>query len=146
MANVEAVAKLCDMTPRRVQQLVKEGVLPRSSRGDYDAAVCVVSYIRYLKKLIDGQGGGSFTDQRTRLAKEQADKQEMENAVRRGELLVADEVVEAYRNEYQRCSVKLQALPTKLAPLISGAKVLSDIQLLLSTGINEALDELSLSD
>jgi hypothetical protein len=84
-----------------------------------------------------------LTAERARVAKEQADKLEMDNALTRGELIRADEAAETLRAEYHRASVKLQALPTKLAPLIVGSKSLAEVQDILSVGIGEALDELS---
>jgi len=49
-ASPNAIAKLLDMTPRRVQQLVKEGILPKPiARGQYEIIPCVVAYIKHLK-------------------------------------------------------------------------------------------------
>lgn len=41
MVNVERVADALNVTPRRVQQLVKEG-LPREKRGEYDPIKCML--------------------------------------------------------------------------------------------------------
>src|SRR5512139_2328469 len=107
MASVAEVSRLLDMTERRVQQLVSEGIIPRpTGKGDYAAGACVVAYIRYLRKQAQGQGGVSLTDERTRLAKEQADKLAIENKILRNEVVeieIAAEVfgdaVEVLRNK-----------------------------------------------
>jgi hypothetical protein len=46
---VETIAKLLDLTPRRVQQLSAEGVIPRVGHGKYELVSSVRGYIRYLK-------------------------------------------------------------------------------------------------
>ena len=38
-----------DLTSRRVQQLVKEKIIPQSRKGLYDLKRCVVGYIRFLR-------------------------------------------------------------------------------------------------
>lgn len=43
------LADLLCVDVRRVQQLAKEGILPRVTRGKYDLATCVKAYIQYLK-------------------------------------------------------------------------------------------------
>lgn len=50
-APIESLAKLLDLTPRRVQQLAKEGVIPKpATRGQYDIIPSVVAYIRQDRK------------------------------------------------------------------------------------------------
>lgn len=52
-APVNAVATLFGVTPRRIQQLVAEKVLPRAERGRYDLAACVRAYIGHLQSQLD---------------------------------------------------------------------------------------------
>ena len=47
--GVDTISKLLLLTPRRVQQLVREGVLPRSERGRYELVPVVQAYVAYLK-------------------------------------------------------------------------------------------------
>ena len=71
------LAKLLDLTPRRVQQLGKQGVLKSEARGRYSPSA-VTDYIRYLRERIsdppapkefreardeDGQFMGYFRDE-----------------------------------------------------------------------------------
>jgi phage terminase Nu1 subunit (DNA packaging protein) len=60
------VGKLADalnVTPRRVQQLVADG-MPKAKRGRYDLTACLEWYVRFLQNaveqrqaLTDGPGG-----------------------------------------------------------------------------------------
>ena len=36
---VAVIAKLLDLTPQRVQQLVKEGIIPREEKGDTNSSL-----------------------------------------------------------------------------------------------------------
>ena len=47
--NAVTLTKYLDLSNRRIQQLVKEGVLPRRSDGDFNLITCCVAYIRYLR-------------------------------------------------------------------------------------------------
>jgi len=50
--SVTVLARACHITPRRVQQLVAEG-MPRTNRGKYDLGVCMSWYIRYLQEQVE---------------------------------------------------------------------------------------------
>ncbi len=51
--DVHEIARYLNITPRRVQMLVKRGVLPRAGmRGKYDLVACIHAYIEHLKKML----------------------------------------------------------------------------------------------
>ena len=51
--DVHTVAAFLNVTPRRVQQLVRRGVIPKGNkRGEYELMPCLHSYQNHLKKLI----------------------------------------------------------------------------------------------
>lgn len=52
-SSVAVIAQVFGLTPRRIQQLVAEGILPRGERGRYDLAACVRAYITYLQAQLD---------------------------------------------------------------------------------------------
>lgn len=59
-ATVESLAKLLDITPRRIQQLVAAKVLPKPvSRGQYEIVPSVIAYIRHLRAIAHGDSGRS---------------------------------------------------------------------------------------
>ena len=47
--RLKETSSYLDLTSRRVQQLVKEKVIPQSRKGLYDLKRCVVGYIRFLR-------------------------------------------------------------------------------------------------
>lgn len=43
------IAKLLNITERRLQQLVKEGIVPKAGRNQYPLAGCIRGYVKYLQ-------------------------------------------------------------------------------------------------
>jgi phage terminase Nu1 subunit (DNA packaging protein) len=96
---VAVISKLLDLTPRRVQQLASEGVIPRAEKGRYELVPAVRGYIRYLRDRAIGAGvlpEDAARASRARLIKAQAEAQEMENEKVRGELLPLEIVGRAW--------------------------------------------------
>ena len=100
MVNIERVANALNLTPRRVQQLVKEG-LPREKRGEYDPIKCLLWYVRYLQGQISrlspnvDLAGGEIDDERKarlRLLLADANLREIELARERGEFMTLVDV------------------------------------------------------
>ena len=146
MATLGETAKLLDVTPRRVQQLASDGIVPKAERGDYDLAKCTIAYIRYLRRLAHGSGDLSLTDERTRLAKEQADKIERENLIERGELVPVGIVVGILEKIFVAFRARIISIPGKIAPQIVGVNTIPEVKGLVEGVIFEALDEISAED
>ena len=89
MQPLAVIARLLDLSERRVQQLSREGVIPKAERGRYDLVGAVRGYVAYLRDLaVKAQAGApDFGVERARLIKAKADLAEMEADGRRGELL-----------------------------------------------------------
>lgn len=106
---VGAVARLLDLTPRRVQQLVDEGVIPKTDRGRYELVPVVRAYVQYLRQA----GGGTATakSEHARLMRERADHQALKNAALRAELLPAAEVVAGWQAAISRARALLLGIP-----------------------------------
>jgi phage terminase Nu1 subunit (DNA packaging protein) len=92
------IARVLNLTVQRVTQLVSREGMPRTSRGQYDLGACMQWYIRYLQKALQGKStetDGSVTNlmtQRTRQARETAERMQMANLKARGEVVLIVEV------------------------------------------------------
>lgn len=97
----KTIAKLLMLTERRVQQLAKEGVVPKAERGRYELAPAVQGYIRYLQDRAAGSAVQSGTIdyhvEKARKTKAEADIAEIEAAKRRGDAIDASEVKRAWQ-------------------------------------------------
>ena len=141
----ETIARLLDLTPRRVQQLVAEGVIPKDERGRYELVPVVRAYIRYLREraLSQDLGSDALVQHRARLTKARADMAELEHAQMLGELVPAAQVEEAWAAVVAVMRTRLLALPTKVAPRVVALSHEAAIQDALRAEIADALAELS---
>ena len=79
-----------------VAALAKDGVIERSQRGKFMKDASVLAYCEHLRMVAAGRGGQaaieSLSDERARLAKEQADGHALKNAQMRNELVAVADV------------------------------------------------------
>ena len=94
--QVGIIAKLLDLTPRRVQMLVKDGVIPQATKGQYDLVGSVQGYIKYLKKIAEGQGGPSLMEERRLKVQVDRKLKELEYLLETRELIRRDEVLNEF--------------------------------------------------
>jgi hypothetical protein len=55
---IGVIARLLDLSERRVQQPSGEGVIPKAERGHYDLVGAVRGYLVYLRNLASRRGAG----------------------------------------------------------------------------------------
>jgi hypothetical protein len=58
------LGEILNLTERRIHQLAKEKLIPRNVRGQYDLALSVQAYVRYLKSQIPASYGGALAGQK----------------------------------------------------------------------------------
>ena len=141
------ISKLLMLTDRRVQQLAKEGHIPRAERGRYELVPVVQGYIRYLRdRAINGDvGEGGEASDKARLMKARADIAEME-AQRLGEELVpVDDVESAAAEMVARFRARSISIPSKAAPMVAVETTTEACHEIIETFVYEALAELSLT-
>lgn len=95
---VSTIAKLFNLTERRVQQLAKDGIIPKAERGKYDLVGCVRGYIKYLQDLAFGREVASFDTHKesARLKKAQADHKQFQVEIIKGEWIPREEVQDLF--------------------------------------------------
>jgi phage terminase Nu1 subunit (DNA packaging protein) len=142
---IGVIARLLDLSERRIQQLSREGVIPKAERGQYDLVGAVRGYVAYLRDLaVRAQAGApDFGVERARLIKAKADIAEMEASGRRGELLPAAAVEAAWTAVLARLRARLLVLPDRLAPLCHEETTIAGVRDQIRKAVREALDELA---
>lgn len=86
IVGARELAEILDITDRRVRQYVSEGTFEKEGHGRYDLKKVVRAYVQYQIDLQKAkQSIGSKADEETRLLKEKADAQAMENEKTRGD-------------------------------------------------------------
>ena len=91
-ATAQQLADLLEITPRRVQQLAKEGVFPKLDRGRYPLVECVRAFVKYWKDRADGRFADNELDA-ARLQREHLDirKRAVEVAKAEGSVVAAED-------------------------------------------------------
>jgi phage terminase Nu1 subunit (DNA packaging protein) len=145
MGTVADVCALLLVKAPSVFEMVRNGVLPRAAKGQYDLIACNHAYIRYLRER--GQAGdGSdegLTSQRARLTRNKADMAEMERSRLLGELLPANETRAAWSSLFALLRSRFLAIPSKCAPRLLMLKTAAQPKAILEAEINEALEDVS---
>lgn len=110
------IARLIDLTERRVQQLAREGVLPRGSRGKYPLVGVVRAYVRYLRQTgtAEGQIDPDKLKPFERHAHYKAEKEKLAVEQERGELIPRIEVEQEQARIAKIVAHGLETLPDVL--------------------------------
>ena len=142
---IGVIAKLLDLSERRVQQLSREGVIPRAERGQYDLIGSVRGYVRYLRdQAAKAQAGApDYASERARFIRARADLAEMEADEKRGGVIAAGEVEAAWIAVLALLRTRILALPDRLAPLAHEQTTVADTRNLIRAAIREVLDDLA---
>lgn len=121
LVDVHTIAQALELSPRRVQQLARQGWIPREREGEYPLADCLTGYAAYLEE-VQGQGGiGDAIDRaRARKFRAQAELREVGMAVEAGELLEVDEVLDERADRLTTVRANLLSLPS-VAGQLAGA-------------------------
>lgn len=146
MATVADCAAHLFLTERRFYELLGDGTIDRQPANSYDLDLVREQYIENLREVGAGRassdGNPDLTKERTRLAKEQADAQEMRNAVTRGQLVPIEEVGQAVESEYSTVRANFLSMPGDLADDLVGLQA-AEIEEQLASKVAEILHELS---
>lgn len=141
---VKTIAKLLLLTDRRVQQLAKEGVIPKADRGRYELAPAVQGYVRYMQERLVGQGEETGTidyhKEKARKMKADADMAEMEAARARDETIDAEELQTAWAAIVAEVRANLlNNTPARIAALAFGAENETELKAIVKDEIAMAL-------
>ncbi len=111
--GVKTIANLLMLTPRRVQYLVQEGVIPKPSRGEYPLVGSIQGYIHYLQSQL--AKGAKKLDEDARLKTAQANLRELELEKARGNLLDRDDVKDTVSEVMSVMSAEVGAMPSRVS-------------------------------
>ena len=124
-------------------RLIKEGIIDKQDRGKYEVDAVRLQYLKHIRNLAGNNNNNlELGAERARLAKEQADAKEMENAVERGDLVYIEKVAKQFEKQLTKARNKLLAAPTKVAAEAHAAATVKEVREIIEAAIIEALDEL----
>lgn len=137
---------LIGVTQSAVSDLVRRGVIQREGKGRIPVASALLAYCAHMRGIAAGHtsddGDLDLTAERARKAKEEADRLEMENALRRRQLLDRADVDAAMSGAFARVRARLLNVPSKIAPVVAPSAP-AEAEAAIRDVLYEALRELS---
>lgn len=112
------LAAVLGISDRAVRELHERGLVVKRKRGRYALLASVNAYVEHLRGVASGRGDEELvydlTRERARLAKEQADKQALQNEALRGSLVPAEEVKREWAAVLRTVRSKVLAVPSRV--------------------------------
>jgi len=143
----DVLAKFLRVNTSRVHQLAREGIIPKpkGGRANWDLMACVHAYWDYKEQATEKPKAkdAEYWGEQTRLTKARADREELDLAEKRGQLVDAVEIIQEYSNYVLACRAKLLGMPTKLAYELIEMNNPNIIENKIEQAIDEALLELA---
>lgn len=141
-------ATLVGLTYRRFSQLLDTDLPPpRGENGKYRSDAMGEWLAEYTRRKVLGNPKNvdalDPVRERARKDREMADRYELENKVRRGELIEAGIVKVAAMEVVMRVKSRMLRLPAAIAPLVIGEEDRVVVQQTIDDGVRDALTELS---
>lgn len=148
--SVKTIAEVLLLDPRRVQQLSKEGIFPRKSRGQYDLIECVHGYIRFLRDQTRGRDPERVAEEK-KITIENRKMKEMERGKQEKTLVSSADMERELAKLFTDVKTRIRSIAPKCAQGIAALKstkkndreIIADIQEILRKEHDDALTELS---
>ena len=143
MSSLDDCANHLGVQQPTLTRLIKEGIIDKQDRGKYEIDAVRLQYLKHIRNLAGNNNNNlELGAERARLAKEQADAKEMENAVERGDLVYIEKIARKCEQQLTKTRNKLLAAPTKVAAEAHAAATVKEVREIIEVAIIEALDEL----
>lgn len=139
------LAAIVGKTPRWIRQMTSEGILKQVSRGKYVLSDAVQAYIEHAEGGRQEDNRPRLKDEQTELTRIKKEIADLELSQLRGELHKGEDVEKFVSNMILAVKVKLQAIPTRLAPQLENEST-SVIEAAIRREINAALKGLASYD
>ena len=128
------------LSETRVAELVKSGVLPQpKGRGKFDLVASTRAYLQYSRSHTKG----TLAEEKTRLTKAKADREELNLAVRSKELIEVATVEKVVFEKARQIRDALQSIPDRIAGIVSAEGDQAKNHATLSREIQQALEALT---
>ena len=146
VVNTGAIAKMFNLTERRVRQLAEEGVIARVGHGRFDLIDTVSKYVTFLKLASDGLNENDVAEsldyEKWLHEKAKREKAEIELAHIKNEMHHSEEVENVMNHMVMAFRSKMLSLPTKVAMMLVDKNDPKQIEAIIEKDIHEALKEL----
>ena len=145
--STTTIAKLLKLSERRVQQLTKDGIIPKIDRGKYELVPAIHGYIDYLRHQMSAEvSTDDIIKNKNRLTLATAELREIEKAQLEGDLIPSLEIKKTWLNYISMIKSKLLSIPNKAAPQMVTVDNIGLAKSLLKERIYDTLNEIAKVD
>lgn len=146
------LARLLDITPRRVNQLAGDGILTRARdevgkelSGRWEMVPNVHAYIKHLRgqARLDDESNATFVSLRNSRLASEAEMADLRLRELKGELLRRDDVDFWISNTLTAFKARIQAIAARISGRLRGKTKFKEIYATIKTETDLALEELS---
>ena len=144
--NVKAIARILDISERRVRQLKAENVIQeyKGMAGLYDLLPTVHNYINFLRRRNpESEENIDYNTERAKLVRAKRLNEEYDLRVKEGDLHTSADIESVMTDMLINFKSRLTAMPSKLSPVLSKKTDKAEISRILKDAVDEALNELS---
>ncbi len=145
MATQVELSKHLGVSTTVISDLTGRGILQKVGKQGYDLEKSRLLYLSHLRDIAANRLKDNDLDlgaERARLAKEQADAKEMENAIERGDLVYIEKVAKEFETQLLKAKTKLLAMPSKIAAEVHASANVKEAKELIELNMQDALSEL----
>jgi phage terminase Nu1 subunit (DNA packaging protein) len=115
IVGTQKLAEILDLTDRRIQQLVTEGVLQKEGRGQYDLVKSVQSYIAFLLAAAKAkQSTGTKLEEETLNLAKKNRLLDIEIELKEGELIPKSVVKQVWSHMVMAARTRMLAIASKV--------------------------------
>jgi phage terminase Nu1 subunit (DNA packaging protein) len=143
---IAVIASVLDLSERHIRRLADDGVIPKpQDKGRWDLVKCVRGYVRFLRERAFGKevAATDLHSEKTRLAKAQADRMELEVGELKGEYILVEWVAECWQYYTANARARILGIPSKTANQVLAATEYSEVEQIIKLQVTEVLEELA---
>jgi phage terminase Nu1 subunit (DNA packaging protein) len=146
LVDVETLARLFNLTERRVQQLAQEGVIPKAEKNQYLLLPAIQGYIRYLQGSQSNRSSdtaNSLMTEEIAIKRAKREHLEIKNALLREDLINASDVAFTWESTCSFIKTRILSVPNKLAPHFKKKYSQKELVTLITDALKEELNSLA---
>ena len=140
----QVMCEIMGITPRRIQQLAKQGILRRDSKGKFPFAPTISDYLDFLRgHAANANQAIDFNVEKARKTKAEADIAEIAAAKAKGEVVDLRDVERNLEFVFAEVKSNIRNVPQRVAPRIIGETEEYRIKEAILDELDQAMDSMA---
>ena len=139
--TTQQLSQILNISKRRIQQLVKSGIISKAGFNKFDPIDCLSRYMEY-RSNINQRENSVIRDLKTTRLKIQTEIMELDLGFRTGKLIRKSDFVQAAQGAISIARSKILGLPVNLASKVIGLRSKAKIERIFQEAISGIFDEL----